>query len=229
MELELHDFVRAKDAYDMSVDEKIASQVTRCCRCVGRCHVANGVVTLRAPRTHMRIRRPSATPVTRGAQAAKKERGNVYFKRGELKEAIGRYEKSNTHAPTDKDWDKSEKSAEDRAAGVALARKTKLSCYLNIAASQLRLDDAAAAVTACTSALEIDAQNAKALYRRGQAQMALGEIGAAKTDLLAAARLDPKSREVRNELEALKAKREEGRARDKAAFGGMFQGPRQCV
>ena len=52
MELELHDFVRAKDAYDMSVDEKIASQVPRCCRCVGRCRVANGVVTFRAPRTH---------------------------------------------------------------------------------------------------------------------------------------------------------------------------------
>ena len=153
----------------------------------------------------------------------------MYFKRGELKEAISRYEKSNTHAPTDKDWSKAEKSDEDQAAGVALARKTKLACYLNIAACQLRLNDASAAVTACTSALDLDPQNPKALYRRGQAQMALGEIGAAKTDLLAAARLDPKSREIRNELDALKAKREEGKANDKAAFGGMFQGPRQCV
>ena len=45
----------------------------------------------------------------------------------------------------------------------------------------------------------------------------------AKADLMAAAKLDPKSREVRAELEELKVKLGAQRAKEKNTFGGMFK------
>ena len=43
------------------------------------------------------------------------------------------------------------------------------------------------------------------------------------TDLMAAAKLDPQSREVRAELEELKVKLGAQRAKEKNTFGGMFK------
>ena len=50
----------------------------------------------------------------------------------------------------------------------------------------------------CTIALSKDANSVKALFRRGKALMELNEFAASKADLVAASKLDPKSREVQS-------------------------------
>ena len=50
----------------------------------------------------------------------------------------------------------------------------------------------------------------------------MGDLDEAMADLMAAAKLDPKSREVRAELEELKVKLGAQRAKEKNTFGGMF-------
>ena len=47
----------------------------------------------------------------------------------------------------------------------------------------------------------------------------MGDLDEAKADLMAAAKLDPKSREVRAELEELKVKLGAQRAKEKNTFG----------
>ena len=101
--------------------------------------------------------------------------------------------------------------------------QVKLSCHLNTAICQLKLSDLPAAIKACDSALELDASSVKGLLRRGQARRRMNELDEAKADLMAAAKLDPKSREVRAELEELKTKQSEQKAKDKNLYGGMFK------
>ena len=57
----------------------------------------------------------------------------------------------------------------------------------------------------------------KALYRRGQARLQLGELDGAKADLMDAAKREPQNRQVRKELESLKAKQAERKAEERAA------------
>ena len=82
----------------------------------------------------------------------------------------------------------------------------------------------AKAEKAAADALEIDAGSVKALYRRGQARLQLGELDGAKADLMDAAKREPQNREVRKELESLKAKQAERKAEERAAFGGKLLG-----
>jgi len=172
---------------------------------------------------------------------------------GEYKDAISKYEKSNTFAASDYDLDKKygdikdsekEKDGEekdeelemtDEAWEVANAKKVwaketdrasikkmKLSCYLNMAACQIKLDDAAAALKSAGSALDIEQENVKGLFRRGQAHLRLGDLDLAQADLMQAAKLDPKNKDARQELAAVKSKRAANHKKDKAMYGGMF-------
>ena len=52
---------------------------------------------------------------------------------------------------------------------------------LNLAACQLRLSQPIKAIAACDLATALDAQSAKAWFRRGQACLALGQVRAART------------------------------------------------
>ena len=78
------------------------------------------------------------------------------------------------------------------------------------------------AASACTRALALQPESAKALYRRGVARSELLQFGEAKADLLQACKLEPSSREIREQLDRTKAAHAEAKAADKAAFGGVF-------
>jgi hypothetical protein len=199
--LELVKFVRAKEAWEMSVAEKAASQLRR------------------------------------------KGQGNAAFARGQYERAVRMYEAANTRAPTEADFDKEEKGegkgeggrekgevgeSVGGDAGVggadrASVASTKLACFVNLAACHLKLGAPSAAETVCTSALEISPTHAKALFRRGQARMAMAEFGLAKADLTAAARADPTAREPRKALAELQAAVDKAKRDEKSAFGGIFK------
>ena len=78
------------------------------------------------------------------------------------------------------------------------------------------------AVEACTRALALQPDSAKALYRRGVARSELLQFGEAKADLLQACKLEPRSREIREQFDRTKAAHAQAKATDKAAFGGVL-------
>lgn len=88
-------------------------------------------------------------------------------------------------------------------------------CYLNMA-------DFPSAIANCTKVLSKDASNVKALYRRGVGRAKIGILDLAKQDLLAAIKLDPENKPCRAELKRVKEAEAAAKAKEKAAFGGMF-------
>ena len=70
-----------------------------------------------------------------------------------------------------------------------------LSCQLNLAACALKLNDPADAIKHCDKVLETHPENAKALYRRGQARTAMSEWAGARCDFEAMMEADPTTRE----------------------------------
>jgi tetratricopeptide (TPR) repeat protein len=92
----------------------------------------------------------------------------------------------------------------DAAAGKAQVDELRLPCLLNLAACRLRQSRPFEAITACDTAVEIDAASAKAWFRRGQACSALGQHEAARKNLMQACKLAPTSREIRDEYEKCK-------------------------
>ena len=86
----------------------------------------------------------------------------------------------------------------------------KCLCHLNLAACQLLGTNMRGAIKNCADALEIEPNNVKAFYRRGQAYTKLKEYELAIDDLKKAAELDPGNRGIAKALtEAKKSFRNE--------------------
>ena len=98
------------------------------------------------------------------------------------------------------------------------------SSLLNLSQAELKLSrwEAAARSTSRVLQLAGEGANAKALFRRGKAHLALERHAAAKEDLRAACLADPKSREARQLYEEAKAQHSASLQKERAAFGGMF-------
>ncbi|THG99583.1 hypothetical protein EW026_g2800 [Hermanssonia centrifuga] len=92
-----------------------------------------------------------------------KDKGNVAFKAGNFSTAIGFY------------------------TSAALADPTNPTYPLNRAAAYLKLGKNEDAQRDCCTVLELDHGNLKALFRRGQAELALGQLDEARTGELPSA------------------------------------------
>eukprot|EP00435_Cladocopium_sp_Y103_P049626 s872_g15.t1 len=79
-----------------------------------------------------------------------------------------------------------------------------MSLHLNLAQACLQLKAYEPVIMHSTQALKVDQENAKAFYRRGLAQEALGKTQAAANDLQRAVRIEPRNAEVRKKYEELK-------------------------
>lgn len=82
----------------------------------------------------------------------------------------------------------------------------KLSCYLNVAACQMRHHNFESVVKNASKALNLQPNNAKALYRRGSAYLELQEYEKAQEDLMAAQELEPKNKAIARQLQILKSR-----------------------
>jgi len=98
------------------------------------------------------------------------------------------------------------------------------SCLLNLTQCQLKLERYEEAVASCSRVLGMrgEAENVKALYRRGSAWLAMQSFEQARDDLRAACVLDPKSKELREQYERAKAAHAAHKQAEKQAFGGMY-------
>jgi len=97
-----------------------------------------------------------------------------------------------------------------------------LSLHLNLAAACLRCELWPEAQTNASKVLAIEADNSKALFRRGVARARLSLLDDAKADLTAACRVDPKNREARAELSAVTERITKRKADEKKAMQGLF-------
>jgi len=171
-----------------------------------------------------------------------KEEGNKLYQEMKYSDAVDKYEEAPTlfHYcySTDPGWRKNNRGIDDdvivlvaeeganEAEAVAI-RKFRLSCCLNIAACKIKLVKYDEAVVACNTALELDPENIKALYRRAEARVKPSGSTAydhdcAIKDLAKAQSLDPDDKTVSKLLTHLRGERRVQRDKDKVTFTGMF-------
>jgi len=74
----------------------------------------------------------------------------------------------------------------------------------------------------CELVLKADADNAKALFRRGKAYLNLGDLDRAQEDLNRASALAPTDSAVKTELALLARKMRAAEQKQKAIYAGMF-------
>ena len=103
-------------------------------------------------------------------------------------------------------------------------RSLHLTCLVNEATAALKNDEFRRACRASTKALESDASSVKALLRRGQARMGLGEFGAALADLREANLQDPKSKDVREAFAKCVEMEKAVKKKDKELYAKMMGG-----
>jgi tetratricopeptide (TPR) repeat protein len=101
--------------------------------------------------------------------------------------------------------------------------KLKVTCHLNMAACYLKMEKEKEAIQECSSALKIEPNNVKALFRRGRAYMEEKEWEKAEEDFNKSLEMDKDNIEIKNELVRLAKKKQEQDKKDKSIFGGLFK------
>ena len=95
---------------------------------------------------------------------------------------------------------------------------------LNLAACQLKFQHFPHAVKNCSRVLEMEADNVKALYRRGQALVMMNDYDRAREDLTKAKKLEPANKAIDEQLKLLESRQQVHDAKYKDALKSMFGG-----
>ena len=144
----------------------------------------------------------------RAAEAeAHKDAGNAAFARGDLEAAAEAYG-----------------AAWGRVSDLTSADSAALRCAvkLNSAAVALKRCDYRAAAADAGAAAAINPASAKAHFRLGSAQAALGDFAASKRALVRAAKLAPADKAIQAEYARVKALADKAKAASASAFRGLF-------
>ncbi|XP_069802045.1 inactive peptidyl-prolyl cis-trans isomerase FKBP6 isoform X1 [Dendropsophus ebraccatus] len=144
---------------------------------------------------NLSLRQQSTFPLEKSLKIAATERqfGNYLFKRNRFYDAKDRYKRASLCLLRQVSTEE-EKKQLDAAC---------LLVNLNLALTYLKLERPPKALIWGEKALAIDNQNAKALFRCGQASLELREYEKARTFLLRAQRVEPFNLEINSELKRL--------------------------
>ncbi|PNW79024.1 hypothetical protein CHLRE_09g398067v5 [Chlamydomonas reinhardtii] len=153
------------------------------------------------------------------AHAAKqrKDKGNAFFKSGKLARAQSCWDRAVAAVSYDKSFPDEAK---------AIGKEVKRSCWLNLAALDLKRAHWKDAVKHCTSVLDIDPTSVKALYRRAQAHMGMADFFEAEQDVKRALELEPDSADVLALQRRLKAAQREQNKKEAKLYSKMFAAPK---
>ncbi|KAI3448090.1 hypothetical protein Pfo_004755 [Paulownia fortunei] len=146
-----------------------------------------------------------------------KGHGNEHFKKQDYKMALRKYRKALRYV--DVCWEK-EGIDEDKSLYL---RKMKAQIFTNSSACKLKLGDLKGALLDTDFAMRDGENNAKALFRQGQAHLALNDIDAAVESFKKALELEPNDGAIKKELAAAKKKIADRRDQERKAYAKMFQ------
>lgn len=143
-----------------------------------------------------------------------KEKGTQYFKEGKYKQASVQYKRIVS-------WLERESglSEEDEKKAKAL----RLAAHLNLAMCFLKLHEPNQALENCEKALELDAANEKALFRRGEALFGMKEFDRAKDDFQQVIQLYPANKAAKSQVVLCQKRIKEQHEKDKRIYANMFQ------
>ena len=103
------------------------------------------------------------------------------------------------------------------------AKELRVLCHSNLAQCLINVGNYYEARKSCDSALEIDDEHAKTLYRRGLAHMHLSAYEAAKKDLKCALALEPDNKIIRQQLDKLQKKVLKHKRKEQKVFKKAFE------
>eukprot|EP00357_Protocruzia_adherens_P027668 CAMPEP_0115031824 /NCGR_PEP_ID=MMETSP0216-20121206/38786_1 /TAXON_ID=223996 /ORGANISM="Protocruzia adherens, Strain Boccale" /LENGTH=367 /DNA_ID=CAMNT_0002409593 /DNA_START=244 /DNA_END=1344 /DNA_ORIENTATION=- len=144
-----------------------------------------------------------------------KDLGNAAFKAGDYPGAVDMYNKATS--AINPYYFQHEADMEIRKE----VNKVLRDCLLNAALCMMRLDKHATAAELCTSALKLDANNVKALYRRALAKKAMGQNTEALQDLKLAIEQEPNDKKMREEYAAIRELSREEKQKSQSLFKAM--------
>ncbi|KAK9500139.1 hypothetical protein O3M35_001456 [Rhynocoris fuscipes] len=143
-----------------------------------------------------------------------KERGTQYFKNEKFETAVKLYKKALEFIDSDAGFE--DELLSDRSAVL-------LALHLNIAMSHLKLKNFTDAKNSCDTALEMDPNNLKALFRRGQALLQLSEPALAKKDFEKVVELEPTNKAAVAQINICIQKQKEIHTKEKKMYANMFE------
>jgi len=143
--------------------------------------------------------------------------GNEQFKKQDYKMALRKYRKALRYL--DVCWEKEEIDEEKSSC----LRKIKAQIFTNSSACKLKLGDLKGALLDTDFAMRDGENNVKALFRQGQAHIALNDIDAAVESFRKALELEPNDAGIKKELAAARKKIADRRNQERKAFSKMFQ------
>jgi len=162
-----------------------------------------------------------------------KNEGNAFFQKAEYKKALDKYHRANLYL---KGFNVGgDGKANNSFTQMASAGSVKLSdqqtqeiktlsvaVFLNMAACHLKVNNAERALDDCNNAINLEPNNVKALFRRGQAYLLQRDTDRAREDLEKALKLSPTDKAIQQELRKLKDMEKQQLAKQKKAFAGIF-------
>ncbi|KAM7414489.1 hypothetical protein PAMA_019350 [Pampus argenteus] len=143
-----------------------------------------------------------------------KEKGTQYFKEGKYKQASVQYKRIVSWLENE-----SSLSEEDEKKEKAL----RLAAHLNLAMCFLKLKELNQALESCDKALELDASNEKALFRRGEALCGMKEFDKARDDFQQVVQLYPANKAAKSQVVLCQKHIKEQHEKDKRIYANMFQ------
>ncbi|OIV93763.1 hypothetical protein TanjilG_07666 [Lupinus angustifolius] len=160
--------------------------------------------------------KPDETSWWMNAVDSIKSFGNDHYKKQDFKMALRKYRKALRYL--DISWEKEDIDQEKSAA----LRKTKSQIFTNSSVCKLKLGDNEGALLDADFALH-DGDTAKALFRKGQAYMALNDLDNALESFKKALDLEPNDGGIKKEFAAAKKKVADRRDQEKKAYSKMFK------
>lgn len=143
-----------------------------------------------------------------------KERGTVYFKEGKYKQALLQYKKIIS-------WLEYKSSFSNEE--IQKAQALRLASHLNLAMCHLKLQSFSAAIESCNKALELDSNNEKGLFRRGEAHLAVNDFDLARADFQKVLQLYPSNKAAKTQLAICQQRIRKQLAREKKLYANMFE------
>nr|CAD7460451.1 unnamed protein product [Timema tahoe] len=143
-----------------------------------------------------------------------KEKGTNYFKAEKYQLALKMYKKIITFLEHELGFE-GEKNDERKA--------LLLAAHLNLAMCYLKLTENLEARDQCDKALELDPNNIKGLFRRGQAWLGMVEPEKAKADFEMVLKLEPSNKAAANHYSLCLVKLKEQKSREKKIYANMFE------